>query len=65
MFCHTQNKSSKPGPNPPNYLEKQWSFHLPVVFDAPPLGKKFGDVKKDAASSYNIVRERERERDIL
>ena len=51
-----QNKSSEPGPDPPNYLEKQWALHLPVVFDAAPLGKKIGDVHKDAASSYNIVR---------
>ena len=52
-----QNKSSEPGPDPPNYLEKQWALHLPVVFDAAPLGKKIGDVHKDTVSSYNIVRE--------
>ncbi|XP_064404279.1 uncharacterized protein LOC135349656 [Halichondria panicea] len=42
------------GPSPPNYLDKQWKFHLPVLFDATPSGKKFGDVAVDVKSSYKI-----------
>ena len=52
----SQNKSSDPGPDPPNYLDEQVSFHPPVLFDHAPLGKNFGDVHKDAESSYVIVR---------
>lgn len=59
LILWVQNKSSDPGPDPPNYLDKQKSFHPPVLFDHAPLGKNFGDVHKDAASSYSIVRENE------
>lgn len=47
-------KGSKvaPGPNPPNLLKEQISFLPPVVFDEPPLGKNFGDVRKPPAPSY-------------
>ena len=50
-----QGKPSDAGPDPPNYLSQQVSFHPPVLFDATPLGKNFGDVDKDAESSYSIV----------
>ena len=50
-----QGKPSDAGPDPPNYLSQQVSFHLSVWFDATPLGKNFGDVDKDAESSYSIV----------
>jgi len=41
------------GPDPPNYLSKQLSFLLPVVFDNTPSGKKFGDVQTDVKSQYS------------
>eukprot|EP00128_Syssomonas_multiformis_P011758 Colp12_sorted_trinity150504_noHs@10555 len=37
---------------PPNLLDKQWSFVPPVVVDEPPLGKHFGTVAHDVAASY-------------
>ncbi|CAG2240357.1 ASAH2 [Mytilus edulis] len=41
-----------PGPNPPNLLDKQLSFLLPVVFDHAPFGSHYGDVVVDAKPSY-------------
>ena len=41
-----------PGPNPPNLLDKQLSFVLPVIFDHAPFGSHFGDVVTDAKPSY-------------
>lgn len=40
------------GPDPPNLLDKQLSFVLPVIFDHAPFGSHYGDVVVDAKSSY-------------
>lgn len=40
-----------PGPPFPNYLDKQIGFHLPVVYDAAPIGKDFGGVKSDVKTN--------------
>ena len=39
----------------PNYLSKQWSFHLPIFYDGAP--QSFGSVKQDvhANSTYKVV----------
>ncbi|KAK7494429.1 hypothetical protein BaRGS_00014321 [Batillaria attramentaria] len=41
-----------PGPNPPNLLDKQISFLPPVLYDTAPIGRNFGDLRKDASPSY-------------
>ncbi|XP_046569585.1 neutral ceramidase-like [Haliotis rubra] len=38
---------SPPGPDPPNLLDRQLSFLPPVIFDAAPIGKTYGDVVVD------------------
>jgi hypothetical protein len=50
-----QGGKAQPGCTPPYYRDKQWALHTPVVFDAVPSGKKFGDVNTDANSSYKLV----------
>ncbi len=50
-----QKKSTPLGPDFPNYYDKQWSLHLPIVFDGAPSGKKFGDVKQDINGTYKRV----------
>lgn len=46
----------KPGPQPPDLLDKQISLLTPVVVDATPLGVSFGDVKTDVPSNSNFKR---------
>lgn len=41
-----------PGPLPTDLSEKQLILKPGVIFDAAPLGREFGDVKKDADASY-------------
>ena len=50
-----QGGKAEPGCTPPYYRDKQWALHTPVVFNAVPSGKKFGDVNTDANSSYKLV----------
>lgn len=40
-----------PGPSPPDLLDSQLSLLPGVIFDAVPIGKKFGDVIKDVKST--------------
>lgn len=49
-----KGKKPDPGCQVPYYRDKQWALHTPVVFDAVPSGKKFGDVNTDAKSSYKL-----------
>lgn len=51
-----QGTSLEPGPDFPNYYDKQWAFHMPVVFDAAP--SEFGDIKTDVNSTYRVVSNR-------
>lgn len=44
------------GPQPPNLLNKQISFLTPVVVDATPVGKKFGDVSTDVPKNSTFKR---------
>lgn len=44
--------SVSPGPTPRNLINNQSSLITGVVFDDKPLFKEFGDIKTDAASSY-------------
>lgn len=46
----------KPGPLPPDLLDKQISLLTPVVVDATPLGVKFGDVKTDVPQNSTFKR---------
>jgi neutral ceramidase len=39
----------EPGPSPPNNVDKAISFITGVVYDNPPIGKKFGDIVTDVA----------------
>lgn len=55
VTCFLQRGKADPGCTPPYYRDKQWALHTPVVFDAVPSGKKFGDVNTDAKSSYKLV----------
>lgn len=55
VLSYTQNTSVGPGPDFPNYVDKQWGFHPPILFDAAPSGKQFGSVKTDAKSTYKVV----------
>lgn len=41
-----------PGPLPPNLYNQQVDWEPGIVFDAPPAGKKFGDIAKDVNLSY-------------
>ncbi|KAL3530836.1 hypothetical protein ACH5RR_010158 [Cinchona calisaya] len=43
----TSGQPVQKGPRPPDLLNKQISLLPPVVVDATPLGKKFGDVSSD------------------
>lgn len=45
------------GPEFPSYYDRQWSFHLPIIFDATPKGEQFGSVKTDVNTNttYKIV----------
>ena len=53
-----QGAKVEPGPKFPNYYDKQWSLHPPILMDAAPFGKKFGDVKTDVdtTKTYKVVR---------
>ena len=47
MKCHhfsLQNTAIPLGPPTPDEYDEQMSFVTDVVFDQPPMGKKFGDV---------------------
>ncbi|KAF2475414.1 Neutral/alkaline nonlysosomal ceramidase [Lindgomyces ingoldianus] len=44
--------SSPAGPSPPDNRDRSISLITSVVYDGAPLGKKFGDVTKDASGSY-------------
>lgn len=55
VTCFLQGGKADPGCTQPYYRDKQWALHTPVVFDAVPSGKKFGDVNTDAKSSYKLV----------
>ncbi|CDP09136.1 unnamed protein product [Coffea canephora] len=44
------------GPQPPDLLDKQISLLAPVVLDATPIGKKFGDVCKDVPKNSTFKR---------
>lgn len=44
------------GPSPPDLLNKQISLLPPVVMDATPLGKKFGDVSTDVPKNSTFNR---------
>lgn len=46
----------KPGPLPPDLLDKQISLLPPVVVDATPLGVKFGDIKTDVPQNSTFKR---------
>ncbi|EPE34477.1 hypothetical protein GLAREA_10171 [Glarea lozoyensis ATCC 20868] len=48
----SSNTRPKPGPFPPNNVNNSLSFITGVVFDNPPIFKKFGDVKTDVQHSY-------------
>ncbi|XP_027167136.1 neutral ceramidase 2-like [Coffea eugenioides] len=55
----TALKSGQPvqqGPQPPDLLDKQISLLAPVVLDATPIGKKFGDVCKDVPKNSTFKR---------
>jgi len=45
---------SKSDPAPPDNLSKMLELLPGVIFDAAPLGKKFGDVTMDASKSYKV-----------
>ncbi|KJE90898.1 neutral/alkaline nonlysosomal ceramidase [Capsaspora owczarzaki ATCC 30864] len=50
-----RNQPLPPGPNPPDMDDSaQFSFLPPVIEDAVPLGKKFGDVVTEPAASYSV-----------
>jgi len=40
------------GPSPPNFLGKQKSFRIGVIFDTAPFGKNFGDVLEQPKDTY-------------
>lgn len=46
----------EPGPQPPDLLDKQISLLPPVVVDAAPLGKNFGDVISDVPQNSTFKR---------
>lgn len=41
-----------PGPTPIDLLDQQTTLQTDVLFDLPPLSKKFGDVQHDVKSNY-------------
>lgn len=52
----TTGQPVQQGPQPPDLLDKQISFLTPVVVDATPLGKKFGDVSTDVPKNSTFKR---------
>lgn len=50
-----QNQPVHPGPKPPDNTKKLITLVTPVIFDSVPLGKKFGDVEKNAEKEYCLV----------
>ncbi|XP_071106095.1 neutral ceramidase B-like [Haliotis cracherodii] len=48
----TKGTPSPPGSDPPNLLDRQLSFLPPVIFDAAPAGKTYGDVVVDVQQEY-------------
>ena len=53
-LASSSNTHPEPGPFPPNNVNSSLSFITGVVFDNPPIFKKFGDVKTDVRPSYPI-----------
>ncbi|XP_047973186.1 neutral ceramidase 2-like [Salvia hispanica] len=49
-------KPVEPGPQPPDLLDKQISLLPPVVVDATPIGKQFGDVSADVPKNAAFKR---------
>lgn len=43
-----------PGPTPPDHRDKSISLITGVVYDNPPLGKKFGQIVKDVSANYAL-----------
>ncbi|KAF8394963.1 hypothetical protein HHK36_018902 [Tetracentron sinense] len=52
----TSGQPVKPGPQPPDLLDKQISLLTPVVLDMTPLGVKFGDVSTDVPQKSTFKR---------
>ncbi|CAI9106900.1 OLC1v1006147C1 [Oldenlandia corymbosa var. corymbosa] len=52
----TSGKPVEGGPLPPDLLDKQISLLTPVVMDATPVGKKFGDVITDVPKNATFNR---------
>lgn len=49
-------QSVKPGPQPPDLLDKQLSFLTPVVLDMTPIGVNFGDCSTDVPKKATFKR---------
>jgi neutral ceramidase len=46
-------KSFNPGPDPKDLSKEQHTMQTDVVMDAPPIGKKIGDVEQQVAGTYS------------
>lgn len=52
----TNGQPVQQGPQPPDLLDKQICLLAPVVLDATPIGKKFGDVSTDVPKNSTFKR---------
>jgi neutral ceramidase len=51
-LAEASTEGPPPGPTPPDHRGKSLSFITGVVYDNPPLGKKFGQVRTQVQASY-------------